>query len=53
MQNRTLMDMVRSMLSHSTLPLGLWIEALKIAAHILNKVPNKLVPKTPHEYGLG
>jgi transposase InsO family protein len=35
-QNRTLMDLVRSMLSYSILPLGLWIEALKIAIHILN-----------------
>jgi hypothetical protein len=26
-RNRTLMDMVRSMMSYSTLPLGLWMEA--------------------------
>jgi transposase InsO family protein len=28
-QNRTLMKMIRSMLSYSSLPLGLWMEALK------------------------
>jgi hypothetical protein len=36
--NRTLMDMVRNMMSYSTLPLGLWMEALKTAIHILNRV---------------
>jgi len=49
-RNCTLMDMVRSMLSNSTLPVSLWMEALKIVTHILNRVPSKSVPKTP--YGL-
>ena len=49
-RNRILMDMVRSMISYSTLQLSLWMEALKTAVHILNKVPSKSVPKTP--YGL-
>ena len=40
-RNRTLMDMVRSMLSYSTLSVNLWMEALKTATHILNRVPNK------------
>jgi transposase InsO family protein len=48
-RNRTLMDMVRSMLSYSTLPISLWMEVLKTAVHILNRVPNKSVPKTPYE----
>jgi hypothetical protein len=48
-RNRTLMDMVRSMLSYSTLPIGLWMEALKTAIHILNRVPSKSVSKTPYE----
>jgi transposase InsO family protein len=39
--NRTLMDMVRSMLSYSTLPISLWMKALKTAVHILNRVPSK------------
>jgi hypothetical protein len=48
-RNRTLMDMVRSMLSYSTLPISLWMEALKTVVHILNRVPSKSVPKTPYE----
>jgi hypothetical protein len=40
-RNRTLLDMVRSMLSNSTLPLSLWMEAIKIVVHIINRVPNK------------
>jgi transposase InsO family protein len=46
-RNRTLMDMVRSMMSYSDLPLSLWMEALKTAIHILNRVPSKAVPKIP------
>ncbi|KAH9678145.1 Integrase catalytic domain-containing protein [Citrus sinensis] len=52
-RNRTLLDMVRYMLSNSTLPDFLWGEALKTAAYILNQVPSKSAPKTPHELWLG
>jgi hypothetical protein len=48
-RNRTLMDMVRSMLSYSTLPISLWMGALKTVVHILNRVTSKSVPKTPYE----
>jgi transposase InsO family protein len=48
-RNRTSMDMVRSMLSYSTLLIELWMEALKIDIHILNRVPSKSLPKTPYE----
>ncbi|GJX63505.1 retrovirus-related pol polyprotein from transposon TNT 1-94 [Tanacetum coccineum] len=48
-RNRTLMDMVRSMLANLKLPEFLWTEALKTVAHILNRVPFKSVPKTPYE----
>ncbi|WKA02171.1 hypothetical protein VitviT2T_020389 [Vitis vinifera] len=48
-RNRTLLDMVRSMLSSSKLPKFLWTEALKTAVYILNRVPTKVVPKTPFE----
>jgi transposase InsO family protein len=51
--NITLMDMVRSMLSYSNLPLGLWMEALKTAIHILDSVPSKSVTKTPYELWIG
>ncbi|RVW71665.1 Retrovirus-related Pol polyprotein from transposon TNT 1-94 [Vitis vinifera] len=52
-RNRTLIDMVRSMMSNSTLPEFLWGEALKTAVHILNRVPSKVVPKTPYELWVG
>ena len=43
------MDMMRSMINYSSLPISLWMEALKTAIHILNRVPSKSVPKTPYE----
>jgi hypothetical protein len=52
-RNRTLMDMVRSMISYSTLLVSLWMEALKTAIHILNRVPSKSVLKTPYEMWTG
>ena len=48
-RNRTLIDMVRSMMINSTLPEFLWGEALKSPIHILNHVPSRVVPKTPYE----
>jgi transposase InsO family protein len=48
-RNHTLMDMVRSMISYSTLPISLWMDVLKPVVHILNRVPSKSVPKTPYE----
>lgn len=48
-RNRTLMEMVRSMLSNCKLPMSLWIYALKTATYILNRVPSKAVPITPFE----
>jgi hypothetical protein len=52
-RNRTLMDMVRSILSNSELPLFLWSEALKTDVCVLNRVPSKAVPKTPFELWKG
>ncbi|KAJ9564428.1 hypothetical protein OSB04_000394 [Centaurea solstitialis] len=40
-RNRTLLDMVRSMMSRATLPISFWGFALETAAHILNLVPTK------------
>jgi hypothetical protein len=48
-RNRTLMDMMRSMLSYSTLLISLWIEALKTVIYILNRVSSKSVSKIPYE----
>jgi hypothetical protein len=45
--------MVRSMLSYSNLPLGLWMEALKNAMHILNGVLSKSVARTSYELCTG
>ncbi|GJS20494.1 retrotransposon protein, putative, ty1-copia subclass [Tanacetum coccineum] len=47
--NRTLLDMVRSMMSQTTLPKSFWDYDLESAARILNMVPTKKVDKTPHE----
>ncbi|KAJ9547029.1 hypothetical protein OSB04_019572 [Centaurea solstitialis] len=45
-RNRTLPDMVRSMMCRSTLPVSFWGHALETAAHILNKVPTKLASRS-------
>ena len=47
------MDMVRSMMSYSTLPINLWMEVLKTSIYILNCGPSKSVPKTPYELWTG
>ncbi|KAI5332374.1 hypothetical protein L3X38_022503 [Prunus dulcis] len=46
-RNRTLKDMVRSMMCCTNLPIFLWGEALKTANYILNRVPTKSVDKIP------
>ena len=48
-RNRTLLDMVRSMMSQADLPLSFWGYALETAAFTLNRVPTKSVEKTPYE----
>ena len=48
-RNRTLKDIVRSMISHSNLPISLWGEALKTATYILNRVPTQATAKTPYK----
>ncbi|GJW05447.1 retrotransposon protein, putative, ty1-copia subclass [Tanacetum coccineum] len=48
-RNRTLLDMVQSMMSQTTLPKSFWDYALETAARILNMVPTKKVEKTPYE----
>ena len=52
-RNRTLLDMVRSMMSKSDLPLSFWGYTLETAAFTLNRVPSKSVDKTPHEVWTG
>ncbi|KAM1603271.1 hypothetical protein ACFX1Z_029893 [Malus domestica] len=48
-RNRTLMNMVRSMMSSADLPVTLWGYALYTAAYLLNRVPSKSVSQTPYE----
>jgi len=48
-RNRTLMDMVRSMLSYNNVLKPLWMYSLKTVAYLLNRVPSKVVPKTHFE----
>ncbi|RVW36992.1 Retrovirus-related Pol polyprotein from transposon TNT 1-94 [Vitis vinifera] len=48
-RNRTLLDMMRSMMSYSSLPTSFWGYALQTAVYILNIVPSKSIPNTPLE----
>ena len=52
-RNRTLLDMVRSMLSNASLPISLWTYALKTAMYLQNRVPSKAVQKTHFELWTG
>ncbi|GJY22736.1 retrotransposon protein, putative, ty1-copia subclass [Tanacetum coccineum] len=49
LRNRTLLDMVRSMMNLTTLPKSFWGYALETASQILNMVPTKKVDRTPYE----
>src|SRR3954469_24962794 len=51
--NRTLLDMVRSMMSLTDLPLSFWGYALETAAFTLNRAPSKSVETTPYELWFG
>ena len=48
-RNRTLLDMVRSMMGQAKLPNSFWEDALLSAAFIINRVPSKSIPSTPYE----
>ncbi|WP_248788856.1 DDE-type integrase/transposase/recombinase [Escherichia coli] len=52
-RNRTLLDMVRSLMSQADLPNSFWGHALETAAFTLNRVPSKSVQKTPYEIWSG
>jgi hypothetical protein len=47
------LDMVRSMMSQTDLPLYFWGYALETVAFTLNHVPSKSVEKTPYEIWTG
>lgn len=49
-RNRTVLSTTRSMMKAMKLPLTFWVEALRHAIYILNRVPTKaLKDKTPYE----
>jgi hypothetical protein len=52
-RNRTLLDMVRSMMIKTELSRSFWGFALKTAVFMLNRVPSKSVEKTPYELWFG
>ena len=52
-RNRTLLDMVRSMMSQTSLPTSFWGYILETAAFLLNCTPTKAVEKTPYEIWTG
>ena len=52
-RSRTLLDMVRSMMSLTDLPLLFWGYALEIVAFTLNRAPSKSVEMTPYELWMG
>ena len=51
--NQTLIDMVRSMISNSSLSKSLWMYALKTTMYLFNRLPSKVVSKTPFELWTG
>ena len=51
--NRTLLDIVQSMMSLTDLPLSFWGYALETATFTLNRAPSKSVEMTPYELWFG
>ena len=52
-RNRTLLDMVRSMMIRASLPISFWEYALETTTHILNLVLTKKVAIIPHKMWTG
>src|SRR6266699_1755735 len=52
-RNRTLLDMVQSMMALTDLPLSFWGYALETTAFTLNRAPSKSVETTPYELWFG
>ncbi|KAJ4730414.1 Gag/pol protein [Rhynchospora pubera] len=48
-RNRTLLEMVRSMMAQAKLPISFWGDALLTVAYVLNRVPTKSVSTTPYK----
>ena len=52
-RNRTLLDMVRSMMSLTDLPLSFWGYALETTTFMLNRAPSTSIEMTPYELWFG
>ena len=52
-RNHTLLDMVRSMMPLTNLPLSFWGYALETTTFTLNRAPSKSVETTPYELWFG
>ena len=52
-RNRTLLDMVRPMLSLTNLALSFWGYTLETIAFTLNRAPSKSIETTPYELWFG
>ena len=52
-RNQTLLDMVLPMMSRTDLLISLWEYALETTAFLLNRIPSKVVEKTPYELWTG
>ena len=52
-RNRTLLEMVRSMMAQANLHITYWGDALLTATYVLNRVPSKSVSTTPFELWTG
>ena len=52
-RNKTLLDMVRSMMAQANLPISFWGDVLLTAAYILNCVPSQSVSSTPYKLWKG
>jgi hypothetical protein len=49
MRNRTLLEMIRSMMVQANLPITFWGDALLTAVYIQNCVPSNSISFTPYE----
>ena len=52
-RNRTLLEMVRSMMSYASLLVSFWGYALETTQYLLNLVPSKVISTTPKELWTG
>ena len=52
-KNRTLLEMVRSMISYASLLVSFWGYALETVQYLLNLVPSKAISTTPKELWTG